>query len=457
MTAGVITAITLTKAGSGYTAPPAVTFEGPVDTRTITNGGAGCNGTINIAAPTGPGPITATATATVVAGAITKVTLTNAGAGYTSNPAVTFNGGCTAAVTAVAAAGGGSGAVIATTLVPSSIQSLTVTKAGSGYFAAPTVTISGGGGSGATATAFLSNTALVLNQQNDPETIKAVACSGSATQSMEAVQKLDFQIAQSDVSTFPLKVVGNLDANGTVGVGTQIMVSTPSDFTGQFIEVNTGGMPTNCSGANVGQHVVLNLLNGSGAIPCGGANQPACNSALMAVGGLGAASPANPIPLSSIPVVGTPLLLNTIACPETGAPTQIDPTVRTSMLTITAATPAISSTAGGSVLSTATAGPVSLTYQNNVLVTFTSATAAIEPVNICYRTDGVNPTCGMGGTPGICDCPPTPTPSPDGRQRDARRLGVRWHDQQRSGGRFAPALETALRSPPRGSWWPTTR
>lgn len=61
--------VNLTAGGSGYTAPPTVTFSG---------GGATAQ---------------ATATATVVGGAVAVVTMNTPGTGYTSPPAVAFAGG----------------------------------------------------------------------------------------------------------------------------------------------------------------------------------------------------------------------------------------------------------------------------------------------------------------------------------------------------------------------------
>ena len=395
VTAGVISAVTVTNAGAGYTTAPTVGLEGPVNHIVVTNGGTGCTSVpvVHIAAPANvgqPGPLTtATAVATVQNGTVTAITLTNAGAGYTTNPAVTFTGntcGVNLNATAVAAAGGGSGAVITTSLAPSSVTGITVTNAGGGYLAAPTVTISGGGGTGATATAYLDNSALLADQQTDPETLNVVACSTTETSSKTATQKFDFQLAKPDVTlvSTPVSPTGNLDTMGTVGVGQSLTISTSSDFVGQQIYVNYGATATNCSGANGGAALHLNGLNGvTGAGVCynpdapavGAPGLPACNSFTFVVGqGNGAVpSAANPLPKGLIPAVGTPLVLNAIACPENGNPTQLDSTVTTSSLTLTAAQPTFAS-----LNQTATPGPVSLTYENNEGITITSPTATIR-------------------------------------------------------------------------------
>jgi len=80
---------------------------------------------------TGTGVTKATATATVAGGQVVSVTITNGGAGYTGEPAVSFSGG------------GGSQAYAQANVVGGVVTSITVTNHGSGYTSAPTVAISG--------------------------------------------------------------------------------------------------------------------------------------------------------------------------------------------------------------------------------------------------------------------------------------------------------------------------
>ena len=113
--------MTLTNAGAGYTSAPTVTF-----------GAAPSGGT------------TAIGTAVLQTG-VTSVTITNRGSGYTSPPTVTFGaapaGGTTAAGTAALRYG---------------VASVNVTDGGSGYTSAPTVTFSApASGTRATGTARL--------------------------------------------------------------------------------------------------------------------------------------------------------------------------------------------------------------------------------------------------------------------------------------------------------------
>jgi len=68
---GVVTAVTITAGGSGYTSAPTISF----------SGGGGGSG--------------ATATATITGGVVTAVTITAGGSGYTSAPTIIFNYGLT--------------------------------------------------------------------------------------------------------------------------------------------------------------------------------------------------------------------------------------------------------------------------------------------------------------------------------------------------------------------------
>ena len=118
---GDVQSVTITDPGSGYTAPPSVTFS--------------------------PGlGITARGNAVMQPGPVGSVDVTAAGSGYTSVPGVMFSGG-----------GGGSGAT-ANAALSNSVLSVSVTSPGSGYTSAPSVSFLGGGGRDAAATATLEAT-----------------------------------------------------------------------------------------------------------------------------------------------------------------------------------------------------------------------------------------------------------------------------------------------------------
>jgi hypothetical protein len=83
---------------------------------------------------------------------VNSITITNAGTGYTSAPTVAFSapvGGTTATGTAVLNNDGAG----------PNIDSITITNDGQNYVTAPTITISGGGGASGAATAVLSTNA----------------------------------------------------------------------------------------------------------------------------------------------------------------------------------------------------------------------------------------------------------------------------------------------------------
>lgn len=73
--------------------------------------------------------------------AVTAVTVSAQGTGYTSAPTVTLSGG------------GGTGAAAVATVEGGKVTKVTVTNVGTGYTSAPTVAFAGGGGTGAAATA----------------------------------------------------------------------------------------------------------------------------------------------------------------------------------------------------------------------------------------------------------------------------------------------------------------
>lgn len=114
---GVVTGVTVTFGGSGYTSAPTVDIVG--------GGGSG-----------------ATATATVSGGLVTGVSVTAGGTGYTAAPTVSLAG-----------VQGGTAAAAAATIGGGVVTGITVTDGGSGYTSAPAVAVLGGYGSGATATA----------------------------------------------------------------------------------------------------------------------------------------------------------------------------------------------------------------------------------------------------------------------------------------------------------------
>lgn len=151
----VLQGFTITSAGNGYTSSPLVGLSGgggsaagatsllSINTITsITNGGSGylVNEVVTFQDGTGAGA-TALVTSVDGTGAITGISLSNIGAGYTNLIGLTVTGGT------------GTGAIFDAS---GFVNSIRVDNPGSGYNTPPTVSLTGGGGSGATADAILS-------------------------------------------------------------------------------------------------------------------------------------------------------------------------------------------------------------------------------------------------------------------------------------------------------------
>lgn len=142
LTGAAVTGITVTQPGSGFTAAPVVTL---------------INGKGDI---TGSG---ATATAVVSASFVSSIYLTSTGRRYTSAPAVSIDGG------------GGSGATaVAVINSCGRVISITITSPGTNYTSEPVVTITGGGGLGAAAIASVKYGQVTGITVNTPGTLYTV-------------------------------------------------------------------------------------------------------------------------------------------------------------------------------------------------------------------------------------------------------------------------------------------
>ena len=116
-TFGAVTGVTINNAGSGYDAASPPNI-------TI-SGGSGSGAAANV----------------VVNGSVSEITVTAGGSGYTSSPLVSIAGG------------GGSGAAATAIITKGVVSRILINDGGTGYTTQPTITIVGGGGTGATATA----------------------------------------------------------------------------------------------------------------------------------------------------------------------------------------------------------------------------------------------------------------------------------------------------------------
>jgi FtsP/CotA-like multicopper oxidase with cupredoxin domain len=146
----------------------------------------------------GGGGTGAIATATVTNGAISAITVTTGGTGYTSAPTVSLSGGS------------GAGAV-ATATVTGVVSAINVTAGGTGYTAAPSVTITGDG-TGATATAVVSGTVtgVALSSGGAGYTAPVVAINGGGGSSATAT-------ATGQVDAIVLAIGGSGYVAPTVG------------------------------------------------------------------------------------------------------------------------------------------------------------------------------------------------------------------------------------------------
>jgi hypothetical protein len=150
---GIITGIAVASGGTGYQPNPTITIKD----LSIAQAGKGASATVTVVA----GVVTAVTLQAVGSGAVISATINSVtnvvngliinspGEGYVVPPRLTFTGG------------GGTNAAGSTTITTSFLETIDVINAGSGYTQAPAVSIVGGGGTGATATAVVSNGQLV--------------------------------------------------------------------------------------------------------------------------------------------------------------------------------------------------------------------------------------------------------------------------------------------------------
>ena len=181
-----VTGVTITNAGAGYTGTPTVTFS---------NGISQAN----------------TATGTAVLGqSVASVLVNNGGMGYTSAPSVSFTGGVAQGGQAAAATSTETGTVVA----------VNVTNGGSGYNSAPTMSFSTGTGSGASATASIeTNGSLSITALGDQNVDNYEYVGPSANTAPYNQQKItrhyNFGAVPTNFSNFPALPAGQTYSCGS--------------------------------------------------------------------------------------------------------------------------------------------------------------------------------------------------------------------------------------------------
>lgn len=247
-TNGVVTLVSMTAAGTGYTSPPTVGFTGgggsgaagtaylqptTVDTVTVGAGGAGYTSapTVSFSGGNGSG---AQGHAVLTAGAVSSVVVDNPGSGYTRLPTVSFSGG------------GGTGATATAVLTATGVDHVTVTADGTGYTSTPTVGFTGGGGSGAAADATVEfgTTALSLFVNGAP----------GGTEHLEIWASPPYPVGRKYIKNF-LKYLGTLSP-ATV---------FPYDLVPLWTAV-FGGLPTQTPYKITAEVNTINALNGSRSV-----------------------------------------------------------------------------------------------------------------------------------------------------------------------------------------------
>lgn len=137
--------------------------------------------------------------------AVTAITVTNQGTGYTSAPAVSLTGGNGTGATATAEID-----------AQGRVSKVIVVNPGVGYTAAPTVAFTGGGGSGAAATASFGSTRnpVVASLQTIAEKLRAVIwANGPNTNDADAIQYRNDFGSKRVIVVDPKVITTDMDGN----------------------------------------------------------------------------------------------------------------------------------------------------------------------------------------------------------------------------------------------------
>jgi len=356
--------VVLSSGGTGYATAPTVAFAAPPAgagalqaqgtavlsygvalPATPTTGGTGCSASTTAVTFTGGGGAGATATVTVnAADQVIGLTVTSAGAGYTTAPTVAFTH-CTTQPTVTA------------TLVNGVVTGVTITNMGAGYAAAPAVTFTGGGGSGAQGTATLGSTSaeavLPAIGSNATNKVDIIGCISGDPASPLTTYTYNFAEAVPTVTDVTPVPSTPIVAGTTLDLGDAITLSSAS--------TGYATAPTICYTTD------------------GSAPNPACLSTAV-VGATTTCAVGPVVHIATTATTFTTGTLNAIACNPASQTAQVDSTAYTAALNLVVATP-VASFPGG-------------TYYKTETPVFTTTTPGAA---ICYTTVGTaTPTCAAG-------------------------------------------------------------
>ncbi len=256
----IVTGVTITNGGRGYTSAPAVSFVNEVRVVSIEIGSGGSAYSAPTVTLTGGGGSGATATATTANGVITGFAVTAAGTGYTSAPKVdiadTLGSGATGTASVIPM-GIGTGAA-ATATIDGRVASIAIGSGGSSY-SAPTVTLNDGGGTGATATASTNANGVITGfavtaagtGYTSAPTVVITDAAGSDAKGTASVANVVSAIAVTSPGSGydAARTLVMLTGNGT-GAAAYASVSTPNAL-GFTFELPAGWELVSTGGANV--------------------------------------------------------------------------------------------------------------------------------------------------------------------------------------------------------------
>jgi hypothetical protein len=252
---------------------------GGISAVTITNPGVGYSSTaaaptVTVGAPDEVGGTQAVITATLSGGAITAVSVSSGGSGYTSAPTLSVSG-----------SGGGTGATFTVTVTDGAVTAVAVATGGSGYKGTITATFSGGGGTGAAASATVASSTISALTVVTPGTgystapsitIAAPAGGGTTAVATATVTTAGVKVINGETyqSTYinGAGLVGAFAAKypGTMGNSLKISVADSGTFSGWDYEDEFDGAPStspyaaSVGGADDEMHIIV--IDEDGAI-----------------------------------------------------------------------------------------------------------------------------------------------------------------------------------------------